>query len=101
MQAKSAIATDFIHVENLLLTRAYVLMFIEHRTCRIHLAGITTHPRPTGPFDAVFQGCGLRILRSPPQAPRSNTICERLIGSIRREALGHTLILNQSYLRTV
>ena len=55
----------------------------------------------TTAFDAVFKDCGLRILRSPPQAPRANAICERLIGTLRREVLDHTLILNQTHLRTV
>ena len=30
----------------------------------------------TGSFDAVFQAEGIRILASPPQAPRANAICE-------------------------
>ena len=30
----------------------------------------------TGPFDAVFQAEAIRILASPPQAPRANAICE-------------------------
>jgi hypothetical protein len=55
----------------------------------------------TTSFDAVFEDCGLRVLRSPPQAPRANAICERLIGTLRREALDHILILNQAHLRTV
>lgn len=55
----------------------------------------------TTAFDAVFEDWGLRILRSPPQAPRANAICERLIDALRREVLDHTLILNQSHLRTV
>jgi hypothetical protein len=31
-------------------------------------------------FDAVFTAEGIRILRSPPQAPRANAICERMMG---------------------
>jgi len=49
----------------------------------------------------VFEHCGLRILRGPPQAPRANAICERLIGTLRREALDKILILNEAHLRTV
>jgi putative transposase len=52
-------------------------------------------------FDAVFEGCELKILRSPPQAPRANAICERLIGTPRRELLDRTLILNETHLRHV
>jgi transposase InsO family protein len=39
----------------------------------------------TGTFDAVFTAEGIRILASPPQAPRANAICERVIGTLRRE----------------
>jgi len=38
-------------------------------------------------FDAVFTAEGIKILASPPQAPRANAICERIIGSLRRELL--------------
>jgi putative transposase len=36
--------------------------------------------RFTRAFDAVFASDGIRILTSPPQAPRANAICERMIG---------------------
>ena len=39
----------------------------------------------TESFDAVFTADGIRILLSPPQAPRANAICERMIGASRRE----------------
>jgi len=32
----------------------------------------------TGSFDAVFTAAGVRILASPPQAPRTNAICVTL-----------------------
>jgi putative transposase len=35
----------------------------------------------TGSVDAVFTAAGIRILTSPPQAPRANAICERMIGT--------------------
>ncbi|HTQ91958.1 MAG TPA: hypothetical protein VMK84_20935, partial [Streptosporangiaceae bacterium] len=35
----------------------------------------------TGSFDAVFTAVGTRILASPPQAPRANALCERMIGT--------------------
>jgi putative transposase len=41
----------------------------------------------TSSFDAVFTAEGIRILASPPQAPRANAICERIIGTLRRELL--------------
>jgi putative transposase len=43
--------------------------------------------RFTRAFDAVFAAEGIRILTSPPRAPRANAICERMIGTLRRELL--------------
>ena len=47
----------------------------------------------TASFDAVFQATGTTIVRTAVQAPRMNAICERLIGTLRRELLDRTLIL--------
>ena len=52
-------------------------------------------------FDTVFTSTGIRILRSPIQAPRANAIMERWIGSCRRELLDQTLIWNQRHLLRV
>jgi Integrase core domain len=57
---------------------------------------------------SVHQGlrCGLdrgqlRILTSPPGAPRANAICERLIETLRRELLDRILIVNERHLRRI
>ena len=55
----------------------------------------------TAAWDAVFTGAGIRILRSPIQAPRANAIMERWIGGCRRELLDRTLIWNQRHLLKV
>jgi len=52
-------------------------------------------------FDAVFQAAGTRILRTAVQAPRMNAICERLVGTLRRELLDRVLIIGERHLRTV
>jgi Integrase core domain len=57
--------------------------------------------RFTRVFDAVFAADGIRILTSPPQAPRANAICERMIGTLRRELLDRTLIVNERHLRRI
>ena len=43
-QAHTVIACDFLVVETVLLKRLHVLVFIEHGTWRLHLAGVTAHP---------------------------------------------------------
>jgi putative transposase len=55
----------------------------------------------TARFDAVFTADGIRILVSPPQAPRANAICERAIGTLRRELFDRLLIVNEHHLRRV
>src|SRR5262249_6388823 len=50
-------------------------------------------------FEAVATGTGVAVLRTPIKAPRANAICERLLGSVRRECLDHTLILGEAHLR--
>jgi transposase InsO family protein len=49
----------------------------------------------------VFTAEGIRILANPPQAPRANAICERLVGTWRRKLLDGVLILGEAHLRTV
>jgi Integrase core domain len=49
----------------------------------------------------VSTAAGIRILASPPQAPRANAICERIIGTLRRELFDRLLIVNEHHLRQV
>jgi putative transposase len=55
----------------------------------------------TASFDAVFAAEGTRIIKTPIRAPRANAICERLIGTLRRECLDRILILGRSHLEAV
>ena len=55
----------------------------------------------TSSFDAVFTAEGIRIVASPPRAPRANAICERITGTRRRELSGRLLIVNEHHLRRV
>lgn len=55
----------------------------------------------TASFDAVFASDGIRIIRTPVRAPRANAICERVIGTLRRECLDRMLILGRRHLEAV
>jgi len=41
------------------------------------------------------------VLRTPYQAPKANAICERFLGSLRRECLDYFLILNERSLHQI
>lgn len=55
--------------------------------------------RFTSAFDSVFEAEGIQILRSPVRAPRADAICDRMIGTIRRELLDRILILHEEHAR--
>jgi putative transposase len=129
-QAHAIIACDFLVVETVLLKRLHVLVFIEHGTRRLHLAGATARPTAawavqqarnlamdlddrlgtmrflihdrdpvfTTAFGEMFKAEGLRIITTLPKTPRMNAICERVIGTLRRELLDRTLILGDRHL---
>jgi putative transposase len=52
-------------------------------------------------FDEVFRADGTRIQKTPARAPRANAICERVIGTLRRECLNQILILGRRHLDAV
>jgi putative transposase len=52
----------------------------------------------TSAFDAVFAAANIQIITTPPRAPRANAVCERMVGTLRRELLDRILIVNQAQL---
>jgi hypothetical protein len=49
-------------------------------------------------FDSVFDAEGIQVIQTP---PRANAICERVVGTLRRELLDRILILGTGHLRRV
>ena len=52
-------------------------------------------------FSAVAVGSGIKELKTPYRTPQANGMCERFMGSLRRECLDHTLIHHGQHLQRV
>ena len=52
-------------------------------------------------FDRVAKGADTKVIRCPIRAPLVNSVCERYLGSVRRECLDHMMILGEAHLRSV
>jgi putative transposase len=52
-------------------------------------------------FERVAKTRRIEILKIPYYVPQANAICERFLGSVRRECLDHMLILHEKQLQRV
>jgi transposase InsO family protein len=52
-------------------------------------------------FDAVFVAEGLEVMETSIRAPQANAICERAVGTLRRECVDHLLIFGRRQLQAV
>ena len=52
-------------------------------------------------LDKAAKGTGIKVMKIPPRSPNLNPICERFLGSVRRECLDHVIILSEKQLRCV
>ncbi len=50
-------------------------------------------------LDESVRALGIRVLKSAPHSPKMNAVCERVIGTIRRECLDWMVLLSESHLR--
>jgi transposase InsO family protein len=123
------VATDFFTVEAWTgrgLSTLYVLFFLDLKTRRVHIAGMTRNPDDRWMVEAVhgarsfLQGkrfliCdrdtkfsrqfkaalpeGLRIVQTPFQAPNANAYAERFIRSIKEECLNRMIWFGEAPVR--
>ena len=128
--AAAILACDFCIVVTASFRLLYVLVVIEHQTRRIVHNNVTTNPTAAWTLqqlreaipsdhgyrflihdrDGIFSPqleqsishMGLRVLRTPTQSPTANSICERVIGTLRRECLDYLIPLGRLHVyRTV
>jgi putative transposase len=52
-------------------------------------------------FQKRIQNMGIEEVKTAPQSPWQNPYCERVIGSIRRDCLNHTIVLNEKHLKGI
>jgi putative transposase len=125
--AQAIVACDFCVVVTATFRLLYVFVLMEHATRRILHANVTTHPTAqwtlqqlrdalpadhTSRFlihdrDTIFSEdldqrmghLGLQMLKTPPQSPQANAVCERLLGTLRRECLDFLIPLTEDHLR--
>ena len=119
-------ACDFLQTYDLFFRVVFVYFIIELGSRRIVQYGVTRSPSDfwvaqqvrvatpyeEGPrflirdndgkygqcFTRVAEGRGIKVIKTPVRAPKANAMCERCIGSVRRECLDHMLIINDRHL---
>jgi putative transposase len=125
--ANAIVACGFCTVVTVSFRMLSVFVVMEHATRRILHANVTVHPtaqwtlqqlREVLPSehgyrflmhdrDTIFsreldqrvRHLGLRILKTPVRSPQANALCERLLGTLRRECLDCVIPLTENHLR--
>jgi transposase InsO family protein len=52
-------------------------------------------------LDRAAKGASIRVIRTTVQAPLMNSVCERFLGSVRRECLDNIIVLGERHLSQV
>ena len=50
-------------------------------------------------LDQHIRHLGLKVLKTPPQSPQANALCERLLGTLRQECVDFVIPLAENHLR--
>ncbi|MHB8220607.1 MAG: integrase core domain-containing protein [Acidimicrobiales bacterium] len=98
-QAIELMACDFFHIDT--VSPRNLSMDLAEQASAVKLLIRDRATKFTVSFDVVFAADGVRIVKSPVRAPRANSICERVIGTLRHECRDPTLILGRRDLETV
>jgi putative transposase len=78
-----------------------VLMDLQDAGLRVRFLIRDRDARFAPAFDAVFTSLDADVIKIPVRVPVANAICERFVGSIRRELLDRILIVNAAHARKV
>lgn len=78
-----------------------VLLDLEDAGRRVRFLIRDRDARFTPAFDAVFTSIDADVIKIPVRVPVANAICERFVGSVRRELLDRILIVNAGHARRV
>jgi putative transposase len=85
-------------------TAAWTLQQLREAIASDHPYRFLVHDRDsifTQALDTSIANLRLRVLKTPHRSPKANSLCERLIGSLRRECLDWAIPLSEGHLRSL
>jgi putative transposase len=81
-------------------TAAWTLQQLREAIPADHAYRFLIHDRDTifsQTLDRHVHHLGLKVLKTPPRSPQANALCERLIGTLRRECLDFMIPLTEHH----
>src|SRR5215469_6999906 len=101
--AKQIWACEFLPVTDLFFHSLFAFFIIELHSRKVIHVGVTGSPTYawTAQQLRVAKASSIEILKTLYHTPRTNAICERFLGGVRRECLDHLLVLQEKQLQCV